>query len=125
LESVEVVVFEPTEKYQNVAKPAGVAKLTPARALVAEMVRRYWVLGIERTTTGHRGPAGGLARCDGAGHLNSDGLSRRFVPEASAAGYHPVEVRLSWTGEFRIRAAGILIEGRVAMKGTPHSFRAL
>jgi O-acetyl-ADP-ribose deacetylase (regulator of RNase III) len=43
LETVEVVVFEPTEKYQNVAKPTGVATLTPARALVAEMVRRYWV----------------------------------------------------------------------------------
>ena len=49
LASVEVVVFEPTLKYQNVAKPTGVAKLTPARALVAEMVRRYWVLGIECT----------------------------------------------------------------------------
>lgn len=49
LEGVEVVVFEPTAKYQNVAKPTGVAKLTPARALVAEMVRRYWVLGIECT----------------------------------------------------------------------------
>ena len=49
LDSVEVVVFEPTRKYRNVAKPTGVAKLTPARALVAEMVRRYWVLGIECT----------------------------------------------------------------------------
>jgi O-acetyl-ADP-ribose deacetylase (regulator of RNase III) len=49
LESVEVVVFEPTSKYQNVAKPTGVSTLTPARALVAEMVRRYWVLGIECT----------------------------------------------------------------------------
>ncbi len=49
LESVDVVVFEPTPKYQNVAKPTGVSKLTPARALVAEMVRRYWVLGIECT----------------------------------------------------------------------------
>jgi O-acetyl-ADP-ribose deacetylase (regulator of RNase III) len=49
LESVEVVVFEPTAKYQNVAKPTGVTKLTPARALVAEIVRRYWVLGIECT----------------------------------------------------------------------------
>ena len=49
LESVEIVVFEPTAKYQNVAKPTGVSKLTPARALVAEMVRRYWVLGIECT----------------------------------------------------------------------------
>lgn len=45
LEDVEVIVFEPTQKYQNVAKPTGVQKLTPARALVAEMVWRYWVVG--------------------------------------------------------------------------------
>lgn len=43
----EVLVFEPTQKYQNVAKRTGVEKLTPARALVAELVRRYWVLGME------------------------------------------------------------------------------
>ena len=49
LEETEVVVYEPTAKYQNVAKPTGVSKLTPARALIAEMVRRYWVLGIECT----------------------------------------------------------------------------
>ncbi len=49
LSGVEVLVFEPTSKYQNVAKRTGVTKLTPARALVAEMVRRYWVLGIECT----------------------------------------------------------------------------
>jgi hypothetical protein len=49
LATIEVVVFEPAGKYQNVAKPTGVAALTPARALVAEMVRRYWVLGIECT----------------------------------------------------------------------------
>jgi hypothetical protein len=47
LEDVQVVVYEPTDKYQNVAKRAGVQKLTPARALVAEAVRRYWVLGME------------------------------------------------------------------------------
>lgn len=47
LEHVEVLVFEPTKRYQNVAKRAGVEELTPARALVAELVRRYWVLGIE------------------------------------------------------------------------------
>lgn len=33
--------------YQNVAKQTGVQKLTPARALIAELVRRYWVLGME------------------------------------------------------------------------------
>jgi O-acetyl-ADP-ribose deacetylase (regulator of RNase III) len=49
LPNVDVVVYEPTAKYQNVAKKQGVEKLTPARALIAEMVRRYWVLGIECT----------------------------------------------------------------------------
>jgi O-acetyl-ADP-ribose deacetylase (regulator of RNase III) len=47
LEGVEVVVYEPTRRYQNVAKRSGVEKLTPARALVAELVRRYSILGIE------------------------------------------------------------------------------
>jgi len=46
---VEVTVYEPTPQYQNVAKPGGVQKLTPARALIAEIVRRYWILGIECT----------------------------------------------------------------------------
>lgn len=49
LQDVEVIVYEPTSKYQNVAKKQGVEKLTPARALIAEMIRRYWVLGIECT----------------------------------------------------------------------------
>lgn len=49
LDDVEIVVFEPTEKYQNVAKKRGVEKLTPARALIAELVRRYGLLGIECT----------------------------------------------------------------------------
>jgi O-acetyl-ADP-ribose deacetylase (regulator of RNase III) len=49
LQDVDVWVYEPTPRYQNVAKRSGVMKLTPARALVAEMIRRYWVLGIECT----------------------------------------------------------------------------
>jgi O-acetyl-ADP-ribose deacetylase (regulator of RNase III) len=49
LQGVDVLVFEPTPKYQNVAKRTGVMKLTPARALISEMVRRYWVLGIDCT----------------------------------------------------------------------------
>lgn len=44
---IDILVFEPTTQYQNVAKRAGVEKLTPARALIAELVRRYWVLGME------------------------------------------------------------------------------
>jgi hypothetical protein len=47
LPNVDVVVYEPTSEYQNVVKSAGVEKLTPARALIAELVRRYWILGIE------------------------------------------------------------------------------
>lgn len=47
LDDVQVVVYEPTAQYQNVAKRKGVEKLTPARALIAELVRRYWVLGME------------------------------------------------------------------------------
>lgn len=47
LDDVRVLIFEPTREYQNVAKRSGVEKLTPARALIAELIRRYWVLGIE------------------------------------------------------------------------------
>lgn len=47
LEGVEILIYEPTAQYQNVAKRQGVEALTPARALVAELVRRYWVLGME------------------------------------------------------------------------------
>lgn len=43
----EILVYEPTKQYQNVAKRNGIEKLTPARALIAELVRRYWVLGME------------------------------------------------------------------------------
>ena len=47
VEGVNAIVYEPTSKYRNVAKRTGVEKLTPARALVAEMVRRYCLLGID------------------------------------------------------------------------------
>lgn len=49
LQGVEVVVYEPIAKYQNVAKRQGLEKLTVPRALIAEMVRRYSILGIECT----------------------------------------------------------------------------
>lgn len=49
LGDVNIVVYEPTAKYQNVAKGYGVEKLTPARALIAEMIRRYGVLGLDCT----------------------------------------------------------------------------
>lgn len=46
LEGVQVMVYEPTAAYQTASKPRGVEKLTPARALIAELVRRYSVLGL-------------------------------------------------------------------------------
>lgn len=49
LDGVEIQVYQPTAEYQNVAKRKGVEKLTPARALTAELIRRYWVLGNECT----------------------------------------------------------------------------
>lgn len=47
LEGVDVLIFEPTKQYQNVAKKQGVEKLTIPRALVAEMIRRYELIGFE------------------------------------------------------------------------------
>ncbi len=47
LEGVDILVYEPTRQYQNIAKKTGVDKLTPARAMIAELVRRYWILGME------------------------------------------------------------------------------
>lgn len=47
LPAVEVIVYEPTPAYQSVSKTTGVEKLTLARALIAEMIRRYEVLGLD------------------------------------------------------------------------------
>jgi len=47
LEGVEIVVYEPTRCYHNVAKRSGVEALTPDRALVAELVRRYGAVSPE------------------------------------------------------------------------------
>ena len=49
LTDVDVLVYEPTDAYQNAPKRAGLETLTPARALIAELVRRYSVLGLECT----------------------------------------------------------------------------
>ena len=47
VENLDVVIYEPTTEYQNVKKHTGVEKLTPARALVVEMIRRYCLVGID------------------------------------------------------------------------------
>lgn len=47
LDGVDVVVYEPSAAYMTHAKQSGAESLTPARAMIAEMVRRYMVLGFE------------------------------------------------------------------------------
>ena len=49
LPDVDVLVYQPTGAYQNAPKRSGLEALTPARALIAELVRRYSVLGLECT----------------------------------------------------------------------------
>ena len=49
LTDVDVIVYEPVQRYQNVAKRSGVDELTPARALISDLVRRYSVLGLDCT----------------------------------------------------------------------------
>ena len=49
LKNVEVTIYEPIAAYQGKPKTAGVEKLTVARALIAELVRRYGVLGFDCT----------------------------------------------------------------------------
>ena len=46
IHGLDATIYEPTARYQNVAKKAGVERLTPARALVAEMTRQYSALGL-------------------------------------------------------------------------------
>lgn len=46
VDDVQVIVYEPSDAYQTAPKVRGVEKLTPARALVAELVRRYSILGL-------------------------------------------------------------------------------
>ena len=45
INGLRAIVYEPTEQYQNVVKRKGVRTLTPARALIVEMIRRYCLLG--------------------------------------------------------------------------------
>ena len=43
---VEVFLYKPTQTYENAPKGAGVEGLTVPRALIAELIRRYEVLGL-------------------------------------------------------------------------------
>ncbi|MEO5824677.1 MAG: macro domain-containing protein [Gemmatimonadales bacterium] len=45
--NVNITIFAPTAEYYNSPKRTGLEVLTPARALIAEIIRRYSVLGID------------------------------------------------------------------------------
>lgn len=49
LPDVEIVVYQPTDEYQATPKRSGVEELTPARAMLIDVIRRYAVLGFECT----------------------------------------------------------------------------
>jgi hypothetical protein len=49
LHDVEIIVFEPSDAGAGAPKPAEGEPLTPARALVLDMIRRYAVLGLDCT----------------------------------------------------------------------------
>lgn len=89
LENVNVIVYEPTAKYQNVAKRSGVEKLTTPRALVAEMVRRYSILGIECTLLEVQKIGYFLERC-----VIALGLENKFKFEFAANKYGPYSEKL-------------------------------
>jgi O-acetyl-ADP-ribose deacetylase (regulator of RNase III) len=71
LKDVNVTVFEPTSAYQNTPKREGLAELTPARAMIAELVRRYSILGIECTNLEIQKLAWFLQRTIDALHLDN------------------------------------------------------
>ena len=81
LNDVEITVYEPTSKYQNITKRSGVENLTPARALVAESVRRYWVLGIVCTVLEVQKLVWFLTRMIEIHQINNDPLKLDFVPD--------------------------------------------
>jgi O-acetyl-ADP-ribose deacetylase (regulator of RNase III) len=89
LEDVEVFVFEPTAQYQSVAKRAGVSRLTPARALIAELVRRYSLAGIPCTLLESQKLAWFLER-----EIEASGLANPLELQFVAHRYGPYADRL-------------------------------
>lgn len=89
LAGVQVIVYEPTSAYQNTPKRAGLEELTPARALVAELVRRYCVVGLECTNLEVQKLAWFLQRV-----IRLQGLDDPLDMQFSASKYGPYADRL-------------------------------
>ena len=84
IEDVNIWVYEPTKKYQNVVKKTGVKKLTPARAIVAELIRRYWILGMECSLLEIQKLAWFLQRV-----IQAEGLKNELKLNFEASNYGP------------------------------------
>lgn len=80
LADVEVLVFEPASDYWLSPKAKGAESLTPARALIAEIVRRYSVLGLDCSNLEVQKLAWLLHRCIVAAGL-PDPLKLGFKPD--------------------------------------------
>jgi len=89
LDDTNIIIYEPTAKYQNVAKTKGVEKLTPARALIAELVRRYWVLGMDCSLLEIQKLAWFLERA-----IEAEGLKNPLDLQFKANNYGPYADRL-------------------------------
>jgi len=89
LKHVDIWVYEPIKTYQNTAKSHGVQHLTAARALIAEMVRRYWVLGMECSLLEIQKLAWFLERA-----IVSEGLKNPLKLHFQANNYGPYSDRL-------------------------------
>jgi O-acetyl-ADP-ribose deacetylase (regulator of RNase III) len=91
LADVDVLVFEPSNEYHNVAKREGVERLTPSRALIVELVRRYSVLGLECSILEIQKLVWLLQRCIQAMRLNDpldlDFEAGRYGPYAQKLQY--------------------------------------
>ena len=85
----DVVVYEPTDAYQNVVKRRGVEALTPARALMAEMIRRYEVLGFDCSILEAQKLAWFLA-----GAFRTTGVANPIAEDFAANRYGPYSDRV-------------------------------
>lgn len=79
LADVSVIVYQPTSEYHNEPKQAGVEELTLARALIAEIVRRYSIVGLTCSNLEVQKLAWFLQRAILAMHLENP-LKLRFRP---------------------------------------------
>ena len=86
---VDVLVYEPTDIYQNTRKVKGVKTLTVPRALIAELIRRYEILGLGCTNLEVQKLAWFVSR-----EINLCGLKDELALQFSANRYGPYADRL-------------------------------